>query len=326
MDPISHALLGRSLNCLDSRRRLGRGAAAAFVLGSLAPDIDIVLVVRGWDIYLQSHALGTHTVAAAPLLAAATAALVRRCVRGSRYPRLFVAALIGVIAGHVLFDLVSGSNMRLLAPLSYRVYAPHLLAMADVTAMAVLLAGTLLSLWRRTAGGVVVVAGLAALLVVKTVSWQVASRTYERAALQVAAVARPEAINGSLVRWWYYDRAGDVARAWIVDAWRQQASIAFTRAALSDPDIESTRRVPAVQRFFGLAEVPFARVELLNGERRVLWSDLKYCDADRCAMSFGAAMDERGSPQRELIQIGTYLMTRPFEFRARAMSATCCGE
>ena len=82
MDPVSHALFGRALNCLDSRRRLGRGAAAACVLGSLAPDIDVGLVTRGWDIYLQYHAIGTHTIAAAPLLAAATAALVRVCVRG----------------------------------------------------------------------------------------------------------------------------------------------------------------------------------------------------------------------------------------------------
>src|SRR5689334_22671531 len=97
MDPVSHALLGRSLNCLDSRQRFGPGAAAAFVLGSLAPDLDIGLVTRGWDVYLHYHTMGTHTVAAAPLLAAATAAVVRASVRGSLFVRLFVAALVGVI-------------------------------------------------------------------------------------------------------------------------------------------------------------------------------------------------------------------------------------
>jgi membrane-bound metal-dependent hydrolase YbcI (DUF457 family) len=326
LDPISHALLGRSLNCLDSGGRLGRGATAACVLGSLAPDIDIGLVTRGWDIYLQYHAIGTHTIAAAPLLAAATAALVRVCVRGSVYARLFVAALIGVIGGHVLFDLVSGSDMRLLAPLSFRVFGPHLLTMADVAAIVVLLAGTLLSVWRRTAGGVVVVAGLAALLVVKIVSLQAAWRIYERAAPPVEAVARPEAINGSLVRWRYYDRTGDVARAWLVDAWRRQASVAFTRTLRADPDVEPTRNVPAVRRFFGFAEIPFARVDRLNGERRVLWSDLKYCDAERCVMSFGAVLDERGTPSCELIQVGGYLKTRPLQAGAAVMSATSCAK
>jgi hypothetical protein len=128
------------------------------------------------------------------------------------------------------------------------------------------------------------------------------------------------------VRWFYYDRAGDIARAWIVDAWRQQASIAFTRDVPSDPDIESTRNVPAVRRFFRLAEIPFARVDRVNGARRVLWSDLKYCDAERCVMSFGAVLDERGASLCELIQIGAYLRTRPFETGSGVMSATCCGK
>ena len=113
---------------------------------------------------------------------------------GSVFGRLFVAALAGVITGHVLFDLVSGSDMRLFAPLSFRVFSIHLLAMADLSAMAVLAAGTLIPVWRRTAGGVVVIAGLAALLVAKTVSMQIAWHVYERTATPAAAVVWPEAI------------------------------------------------------------------------------------------------------------------------------------
>ncbi len=326
MDPFSHALLGRALNSLDTRRRLGRGAAAACVLGSLAPDIDIGLVARGWDIYLQYHGTVTHTIAASPLLAAGTAAVVRLCVRGSVYTRLFVAALIGVIVGHVLFDLVSGSDISLFAPLSFRVFDVHLLAMADLTAVAVIVAGTLLSVWRRTAGGVAVVVGLAALLVVKLVSLQVASRVYERAAAPVAVVARREAINGSLMRWQYYDRRGDLLRAWIVDAWRRQASLAFTRPATADFNMDSTRNLPAVRRFLGFAAIPFARVDRLNGERCVLWSDLSYCDAERCVMSFGAIVDERGAPLCEIVQLGGYLRTRPLADNAAESSPTCRGQ
>jgi len=326
LDPISHALLGRSLNCLVSRRRLGRGAAAACVLGSLAPDIDIVLATRGWDVYLQYHAVGTHTIAAAPLLAAATAGLVRICVRGSRYPQLFAAALIGIIAGHILFDLVSGSDMRLLAPFSFHVFAPHLLTMADLTAIAVVSTGTLLSVWRRTAGGVLVVAGLAALLAVKSVSLQIATRTYAQAALPVGAVDVPEAINGSLARWRFYDRAGGTGRAWIVDAWRRQASIAFTRDVSAEPRFESTRNLPAVRRLFRFAGIPFARADRVNGERRVLWSDLKSCSLESCVMSFGAVLDERGRPLCELIQIGNYVKTRPLDTGSGVTSAAACGK
>jgi hypothetical protein len=325
LDPVSHALLGRALNCLDSRRRFGPGAATACVLGSLAPDIDIVLVTRGWDVYLHYHAIGTHTIAAAPLLAAATAALVRGCVRGSRYASLFVAALVGVIVGHVLFDLVSGSNMRLFAPLSFRVFGPHLLTMADAAAIAVLLVGTLMSVWRRTAGGVLVVVGLVALLVVKAASLQVASRLFERAAAPFDTVGRPEAMNGSLVRWRYYDRAGEVVRAWTVDSWRRQASIAFTRQVSADPDLALAGNVGAIRRFFGFAEVPFGRVDRMDGERRILWSDLRDCDAERCGMSFGAVLDERGTPLSELIQIGGYLRRRPLEAGSGVTPTTSYG-
>jgi membrane-bound metal-dependent hydrolase YbcI (DUF457 family) len=326
LDPISHALLGRSLNCLDSRRRFGRGAAAACVLGSLAPDLDLVLATRGWDVYLHYHAVGTHTIAAAPLLAAATAGLVRVCVRGSRFPQLFAAALIGVIAGHVLFDLVSGSDMRVLAPFSFHVFGPHLLAMADLAAIAIVSTGTLLSLWRRTAGGVLVVAGLVALLAAKSVSLQIATRVYEQAASPLADVATPEAINGSLVRWRFYDRAGGIGRAWNVDAWRRQASIAFTRNVLADSRFAPTRNLPAVRRLFGFAEIPFARADRVNGERRVLWSDLKDCNRESCVMSFGAVVDEGGSPVCELIQIGGYVKTRPLDTGSGVASAVACGK
>lgn len=315
VDPVSHCLLGRSLNCLDAKKRLGRGAAAAFVLGSLAPDIDGALVARGWDVYLHYHATGTHTVAAAPLLAAATAALVRVLVRGSAWTRLFVAALIGVIAGHLAFDLVSGSDMRLFAPLSFGVFGPHLISMADVTAIAVLLAGTAISLRRRVAGGLVVAAGLAALLAVKAVSLSMAARVYERAAGPVSLVARPDAINGSLVRWRYYDRVNDTARAWTVDAWRRRATVDFTRDVREDPLAARTKTLPAILRLFGFAEIPFARVEPADAGRRVWWSDLKYCDAAECVMSFGAILDERGTPVRELVRIGGFLQTRPIAER-----------
>jgi LexA-binding, inner membrane-associated putative hydrolase len=315
VDPVSHALFARGLNCLDSERRLGRGAVAAFVLGALAPDIDSVLVTRGFDVYLHYHATGTHALLAAPVLAAATAALVRPLVRASRFPRLFTAALIGVVIGHLFFDLVSGSDMRLLAPLSRRSFGPHLLTMADLSAIVVLLAGTLVSWkWRRR-GGLLMVAGLAVLLIAKVATRERARTLYEASSSRtpgaVVVDGVPDAVNGSMFRWRFYDRTPDEARAWVVDAWRGTAAIDFVRSAERiDSMSAATLNLSVVRRVLGFAEVPFAWEERAGGERRLLWSDLKYCDPRRCDLSFGAILDEQGAPIRELIQVGTFQQVR----------------
>ena len=62
MDPVSHVIFGRTLIALDRRGRFGAGAIAAAVLGALAPDIDVLAVWRGWDVYLRVHEIGTHSI------------------------------------------------------------------------------------------------------------------------------------------------------------------------------------------------------------------------------------------------------------------------
>jgi membrane-bound metal-dependent hydrolase YbcI (DUF457 family) len=313
VDPVSHALFGRALNCLDRHKRFGKGAGAAFVLGSLAPDIDGALVAKGWDVYLSIHPSGTHTLLAAPVLAAATAALVRVFARQSSYRRLCLAAFIGVVIGHLLFDLVSGSDMRLLAPIDTRAFGPHLLTMADVSAIAILVGGTMLSFWRRRAGGIAIVLGLAALLAGKAVSLQRAWQVYRTHAADADRVASPEAFSGSLVAWRFYDRAGDVARVWTVDGWQRSAAIDFARPVNAGVDpalVAISKRSPAVERFLGFSELPLVRLDTNGGRPIVVWSDLKYCERERCVMSFGAVIDRDGNPAADVVQIGGYIRTR----------------
>jgi membrane-bound metal-dependent hydrolase YbcI (DUF457 family) len=332
MDPVSHALLGRAFNGLDSRRVLGPGAMAAFILGALAPDVDTVLIAWGWDVYLYWHERGTHALIASPVLAAAVAGLVRLLTRGSSFSRLFVAGWIGVVAGHLLFDLVSGSDMKLLEPFSSRVFSIPLLTMADLSAIIVLLTGTLISLQRRRmddGGGehsaepsvirqggrrFAVIGGLAVLLAVKAVFLQRAWATYDGEVRAIAGagltVARPEAVNGSLVGWRFYDRQGDMGRVWDVNAWTRRPGLRFTRPLTVDPHAASSRYLPVVRRFLSFAELPFAWVERTGGERRVLWSDLRFCDARTCDLSFGALLNDRLEPTNQVIQIGGFTQVR----------------
>lgn len=130
MDPLSHVIFGRTLIALDRRGRFGRGAAAAAVLGALAPDIDAITIWDGWDVYLRVHEIGTHSIAGSAVLAGATATLVYSVKRRGRYILLFLAAWTGTLS-HVLFDLVSGASIKIGWPLLQGRLSIPLVAMAD---------------------------------------------------------------------------------------------------------------------------------------------------------------------------------------------------
>src|SRR5258705_13863449 len=77
MDPLTHVVVGRAvIAALPDEHRLGRGAAAAAVLGALAPDVDAPVALAGWGRYLRVHEIGTHSIAGAAVAAWAAAAVV----------------------------------------------------------------------------------------------------------------------------------------------------------------------------------------------------------------------------------------------------------
>jgi hypothetical protein len=52
------------------------------------------------------------------------------------------------------------------------------------------------------------------------------------------------------------------------------------------------------------------RLDTNGGRPIVVWSDLKYCERERCVMSFGAVIDRDGNPAADVVQIGGYIRTR----------------
>ena len=71
MDPVSHVIFGRTLIALDRRGRFGAGAVAAAALGAIAPDIDVLAICRGWDVYLRVHEIGTHSIVGSVVMGSA---------------------------------------------------------------------------------------------------------------------------------------------------------------------------------------------------------------------------------------------------------------
>ena len=117
MDPLTHTATGLLLGRAGMNRWTPQ-AAAVLALAANAPDIDIVTAAGGSLNYLHYHRHLTHSLAAAPVLAILTVALVRG-VGGKpvRWAGAFAASLAAVVS-HLLLDWTNLYGIRLLLPFS----------------------------------------------------------------------------------------------------------------------------------------------------------------------------------------------------------------
>lgn len=340
MDPLSHVAFGRLLGALTgpqvlrarspssapatgmpaapdvetlTRRRAARGLTAAYLLGSLSPDIDVVLMPH-WDRYLVLHEYATHsfvgTVLPAVLTALVILAVVRR--RGARFRHLFLGAWIGAV-GHVVLDVASGGTSRWLWPLSDVRVTGALVAMADPIYAVPLGLFLIASIcWRRAAPRLAraTLAILLALSAVKAVSYIAALRTVA-AHVDAGDGAVLEAHWGSFRDWRLFDRQGDDLRAWRIRAWPQEAVLRFTKpVAPTTPAIAASKRLQSVQRFRELFHLGFPTETREDGWTTVLWSDIRFCGPASCDLWFGGALDPSLRPIEEIVLVGEWRQTR----------------
>ena len=312
MDPVSHILFGRMLSALDGGRRLGRGGLAALVLGSIAPDVDILLVPFGFDTYLYYHELGTHSLPGAVAVAALVAGLVRGFVRGSRASSILLAAMVGV-GGHIFWDLASGADIRLLHPVSDHRVGWHLVTMGEPAVLLLLLLATLL----RPRGGrrwaTAVLSALMLLLGAKSLSRSAAERAYQGAIVETGPPdlhlldARPS----SLFAWGVLERRGERLRCLGVDARTGDVRLEFERrSVVGDLRVLASERLRVVRNLRRVALFPLVWLEKEGAEQSVFWSDFQFCDGSGCVLSFGASFDERLQPIREIVRIGALRQVR----------------
>jgi membrane-bound metal-dependent hydrolase YbcI (DUF457 family) len=313
VDPVSHLLFGRTL-ALTIRRPSSRGVAAALLVGSILPDADAILAPVRFDLYLKTHASGTHSLLGTFVEALALTLALRRMEKGARILPLLVASWAGLL-GHVFWDLADGSDIELLRPVRDITFGWHLVSMGEPLVLACLLAAVLVAWWwplRSRASAAVALALLGAFLVSKVQSQNLA-RTHYVAALGSEAppsfAIAPQ--FGRPFSWTVYARTGEYVRAWSVDSRVGYISSAFAyRDASALPGVEQSRDIPVVHTFLGLSMIPFARVADDKGQRFVLWSDATSCSANGCGVSFGAAVDDNMTPLFQVIQIGSFRQQR----------------
>jgi membrane-bound metal-dependent hydrolase YbcI (DUF457 family) len=148
VDNLTHTLFALTL----ARTPLGRatpGTTAALVIGSNAPDLDIVTAMRGSVSYLQWHRGPTHGCLGVSGLAVLTAAIVwlagrftKTNDRDSRasFGMLVAVSMLGA-ATHVLMDFPTSYGTRLLSPFEWHWFAADWLPIIDIYLLIALIAG-----------------------------------------------------------------------------------------------------------------------------------------------------------------------------------------
>jgi membrane-bound metal-dependent hydrolase YbcI (DUF457 family) len=320
MDPLSHVLFGRVLIGLDRRRRLGSHTVAACVLGALAPDIDAIFALRGWDIYLVAHQIGTHSVLGTLMVAGAAAALVRFWSRGGRYVLLLVAAWIGALS-HLAFDILSGATIEPAWPLSERTISVPLVAMADPWLVAICVtAGLALWVGRRHMATVAAVA-----VVVIVLFFSIKGALLATALPHWTAARGPDAILshavearwGSMFEWTVFDRTPHALRIWRVSARSAAATLVFSLPLGAEASVvAASRSFDTVRNFLHVHQLGFAvTAPMEHGETQVLWSDIRYCQPGpntppSCALWFGGIFERDGHPVTQIVYVGRWPQTR----------------
>lgn len=333
MDAVSHLVLGRALAALGPRPVDDRGITAAFVIGSIAPDVDAALMPVGWDWYLLWHQRGTHAIVGTIAVSLVLASLIFAWQRfgvarrkhadaaRTRFKHLWLAAWIGGL-GHITLDLVSGGTIRAFAPFDTRPLDLPLTAMADPLLAVPLLAFLLTALiWKRHArrAAIVLMITLASIIGFKAVSEQMARSTY-RGAMKTrdtsgdATLRAVEARWGSFFGWAFYDETPTQLRAWAVNAWTREVTLAITRPRPAvDPTslVTASRDLETVRHFFTLFDLPLVETRPHGDAIDVLWSDIRFCWATDCGLWFGGTFDASGHPKTQLVIIGGVRQTRP---------------
>ena len=321
MDPVSHVALGRLL-AGPIAPRLGRGAVSACILGSLAPDVDLAIAPRGWDVYLRAHQAGTHALAGSILCGLAAGSLVGLIMRRDARSLVWAGALGG--AGHVALDVIAGADIRLLWPVFNRPLPWPLFAMADPWLFAMLLLSAILvvrSAGRRWIGVSLIL--LVGLIGAKAVMHVVATDIGPRAGGTVPIV-HVEAVWGSLTHWIRYEADTASVEASDIHVGAGSATLlARVPRNLDDPIVRSSESLDTVRNLLASHDVTFAYVvHRDDGGFDVRWSDLRYCWASgshgvarqisdlTCGLWFGGEYDERSRARAAVMQVGPVVQRR----------------
>lgn len=131
MDPITHAVIGMAVSKMSGNGvHLSDAVSTGIILGSVFPDIDIVLQKWGDYVYLKHHRGISHS-----FIGLAASSLLISFVLGGVYhysniSGLFLWTFVGCLS-HVFFDIFNSYGAKLLWPFCKRKISLSMLVIFD---------------------------------------------------------------------------------------------------------------------------------------------------------------------------------------------------
>ncbi len=131
MDPLSHitsTALAASVFVQEEKEKWPLIGAA--VVAGIAPDLDALTLLRGWDSYVRYHQALTHNLFVVPILIFLVAYLFHRFGCYHNLPVLLGFAALGGF-WHLLLDLTITWGLAPFWPFSSRTYCLGLIHLTD---------------------------------------------------------------------------------------------------------------------------------------------------------------------------------------------------
>ncbi len=134
MDIVHHALIGGAgfLGAVAADAPL---VGAAFVAGSVFPDLDVMFMAFGKRFFLRNHQGITHSLILAPVYALAISGLLALLPEIAWSWHMWLGALAGLLA-HVTLDWLNTFRIAILAPFGRRRFSADAVFFVDGVALA----------------------------------------------------------------------------------------------------------------------------------------------------------------------------------------------
>ncbi|NLK00189.1 MAG: metal-dependent hydrolase [Clostridia bacterium] len=140
MDPVTHALIGVNIAGLaGSSPSLLDPLFLGPVIASLAPDLDIILQLKGDLSYLRNHRGFSHSIPGILLLSSIISAALYLWAGTIPFLTLFFWTALGGLS-HSLFDLFNSYGVKILWPITGRKLRYSLLGLTDWILIIILIA------------------------------------------------------------------------------------------------------------------------------------------------------------------------------------------
>lgn len=131
MDPITHAVVGLSVAVLAGEPlALSNPAVIGCLVGSMIPDGDIIMQLKGDYVYLKNHRGSSHSIPMMFVYAGALTVLLWLAFGSIAFWRVFLVSLLGCFS-HIALDITNSYGAQILWPLNKKRITLDLLLIYD---------------------------------------------------------------------------------------------------------------------------------------------------------------------------------------------------